>query len=144
MSTIANLSKEDRLSYSKVREMTRVVDVVQGRRPTKCGSRLPELWPGGSFGCGPHAGGGTRFGREPGQKRSRWNARAVAGVCHIDGVGSIGAATAQKLPCDNPVLGAIIDRLGKVLALGRTRRLLWKTLRQALMIRDGMCRSDNH
>jgi hypothetical protein len=40
-----------------------------------------------------------------------------ASVCHIDGVGSIEPTTAQRLACDNPLLGAIIDRHGKVLAL---------------------------
>jgi hypothetical protein len=61
-------------------------------------------------------------------------------VCHIDGVGSIEPATAQRLACDNPMLGALIDEHGKVLALGRTRRLVSKPLRRALMIRDKMCR----
>jgi hypothetical protein len=61
-------------------------------------------------------------------------------VCHIDGVGSVEAATAQRHACDNPVLGAIIDGHGKVLALGRTRRLVSKAQRRALMIRDKMCR----
>jgi Domain of unknown function (DUF222) len=56
-------------------------------------------------------------------------------VCHIDGVGS----TAQRLACDNPVLGAIVDQHGKVLALGRTRRLVSKQQRRALQIRDQMC-----
>jgi Domain of unknown function (DUF222) len=63
----------------------------------------------------------------------------VEAVGHIDGVGSVGAATAQRHACDNPVLGAIIDRHGKVLALGRTRRLVSKAQRRALMIRDQMC-----
>jgi hypothetical protein len=56
-------------------------------------------------------------------------------VCHIDGVGSIEPATAQRLACDNPMLGAVIDEHGEVLALGRTRRLVSKPLRRALMIR---------
>jgi hypothetical protein len=60
-------------------------------------------------------------------------------VCHIEGVGSIEAATAQKLACDSPLLGAIIDKHGKVLALGRTRRLVSKAQRRALIIRDQMC-----
>jgi hypothetical protein len=38
------------------------------------------------------------------------------------------------------VLGAVIDKHGEVLALGRTRRLVSKALRRALMIRDKMCR----
>jgi hypothetical protein len=61
-------------------------------------------------------------------------------VCHIEGVGAVEAATAQKLACDNPLLGAIIDKHGKVLALGRSRRLVSKAQRRALMIRDQMCR----
>ena len=60
-------------------------------------------------------------------------------TCHIDGAGSIEAATAQKLACDNPLLGAVLDKHGKVLALGRTRRLVSKAQRRALLIRDGMC-----
>jgi hypothetical protein len=65
---------------------------------------------------------------------------AQSAVCHIDAVGSIEPATAQRLACDNPTLGALIDEHGKVLALGRTRRLVSKALRRALMIRDKMCR----
>jgi hypothetical protein len=61
-------------------------------------------------------------------------------VCHIAGVGAIETATAQKLACDSPLLGAVVDKHGHVLALGRTRRLVTKAQRRALMIRDGMCR----
>ena len=61
-------------------------------------------------------------------------------VCHIEGVGSIEPATAQKHACDAPLLGAVVDSHGDVLAMGRTRRLVTKTQRRALMIRDGMCR----
>ena len=61
-------------------------------------------------------------------------------VSHIEGVGSVEAATAQKLACDNRLLGALIDKHGKALALGRTRRLVSKAQRRALMIRDTMCR----
>jgi hypothetical protein len=43
------------------------------------------------------------------------------------------------LDCDSAVLGAVIDKRGEVLALGRTRRLVSKALRRALMIRDKMC-----
>ena len=50
-------------------------------------------------------------------------------VCHIAGVGSVEPATAQKLACDNPVLGAVVDKHGRVLALGRTRRLVSEPLR---------------
>ena len=61
-------------------------------------------------------------------------------VCHIENVGSIETATAQKVACDNPVLGAVVDKHGKMLALGRTRRLVSTAQRRALVIRDrGMC-----
>jgi hypothetical protein len=61
-------------------------------------------------------------------------------VCHIAGVGSVEAATAPRHACDSPLLGAVVDKHGKVLALGRTRRLVSKAQRRALMIRDKMCR----
>jgi hypothetical protein len=64
----------------------------------------------------------------------------AAAVCHIAGVGSVEAATAQRLACDNSLLGAVVDKHGKVLALGRTRRLVSKAQRRALLIRDRMCR----
>jgi Domain of unknown function (DUF222) len=60
-------------------------------------------------------------------------------VCHIEGVGSVEAATAQKHACDNPLLGAVVDRYGHVLALGRARRLVSKAQRRGLLIRDRMC-----
>jgi hypothetical protein len=61
-------------------------------------------------------------------------------VCQIENVGSIETATAQRLACDNPVLGAVVDKHGSVLALGRTKRLVSVARRRALMIRDhGMC-----
>jgi hypothetical protein len=52
--------------------------------------------------------------------------RLTEAICHIAGVGSVEAATAQLHACDNPVLGAILDKHGKVLALGRSRRLVSK------------------
>jgi hypothetical protein len=64
----------------------------------------------------------------------------TSAACQIAGVGAIEAATAQKLACDNPLLGAVVDKHGHVLAMGRTRRLITKAQRRALMIRDGMCR----
>ena len=61
-------------------------------------------------------------------------------TCHIDGVGGIEPETARKLSCDADLLGAIIDDSGDVLALGRTRRLVSRSQRRALMIRDhGIC-----
>ena len=50
----------------------------------------------------------------------------AAAVCHIDGLGSVEPATAQRLACDHPVLGALVDQHVEVLALGRTRRLVSK------------------
>ena len=61
-------------------------------------------------------------------------------VCHIAAVGSVEAATAQRLACDNQLLGAVVDKHGQVLALGRTRRLVSKAQRRALLVRDQMCR----
>ena len=64
----------------------------------------------------------------------------TAPTCHIDGLGGIEPETARKLACDTDLLGAIIDAHGDVLALGRTRRLVTRAQRRALMIRDhGMC-----
>lgn len=61
-------------------------------------------------------------------------------ICHIDGLGGIEPETARKLSCDADLLGAIVDACGEVLALGRTRRLVSRAQRRALMIRDhGMC-----
>jgi|SRR5829696_6205230 hypothetical protein len=62
-------------------------------------------------------------------------------VCPIEGMGSVEPATAQRHACDSQLLGAVIDKHGKVLALGRTRRLVSKAQRRALLIRDQMCRS---
>ncbi len=65
---------------------------------------------------------------------------AAAAVCQIAGVGSVEPATAQRHACDGSLLGAVVDKHGKVLALGRTRRLVSKAQRRALLIRDKMCR----
>jgi Domain of unknown function (DUF222)/HNH endonuclease len=67
------------------------------------------------------------------------SAQPTEAVCHIAGVGSVEAATAQRHACDSALLGAIVDKHGKVLALGRTRRLVSKAQRRALLIRDTMC-----
>lgn len=64
----------------------------------------------------------------------------TSAVCQIAGVGAIETTTAQKLACDSPLLGAVVDKHSQVLAMGRTRRLVTKAQRRALMIRDGMCR----
>jgi hypothetical protein len=60
-------------------------------------------------------------------------------VSHSRG-GSVEPATAQRHACDSPRLGAVIDKHGKVLALGRTRRLVSKAQCRALLIGDQMCR----
>ena len=62
-----------------------------------------------------------------------------ANVCHLDGQGPLEPATAQRLACDNPLLPALIAD-GEPLTLGRTRRLVSRAQRRALMIRDRMCR----
>jgi len=66
--------------------------------------------------------------------------RRVDPTCHIDGAGPIEPETARRLACDSNLLGAIVAEHGNVLALGRTRRLVSRALRRALMIRDTMCR----
>jgi uncharacterized protein DUF222/HNH endonuclease len=66
-------------------------------------------------------------------------AQPAEATCHIDGVGPIEPGTAQKHACDSPVLGAVVDKHDNVLALGRSRRLVSKPQRRALMIRDTMC-----
>jgi len=63
-----------------------------------------------------------------------------AGTCHVAGVGRIEPATAARMACEATVLGAILDASGQVLALGRSRRLVSKQQRRALMVRDAMCR----
>ena len=57
-------------------------------------------------------------------------------TCHLQGVGGIEPETARKHACDTDLLGAILDTHRGVLALGRTRRLVTRALRRALMIRD--------
>jgi hypothetical protein len=60
-------------------------------------------------------------------------------VCHIDGLGGIEPATGARLACDGSVLGAVVGAGGEVLNLGRTRRLVSRAQRRALMIRDRIC-----
>ncbi|WP_139209821.1 HNH endonuclease [Microlunatus flavus] len=65
---------------------------------------------------------------------------SVDPTCHVEGVGRVEPETARRLACHSTLLGAVVDRHGQVLALGRTRRLVSKAQRRALMIRDqGMC-----
>ena len=60
-------------------------------------------------------------------------------MCHIDGLGGIEPATAARLACDGTLLGAVVGAGGAVLNLGRTRRLVSRAQRRALMIRDRIC-----
>jgi hypothetical protein len=65
--------------------------------------------------------------------------RAFDPTCHLQGLGRIEPETARRLACDADILAAVVDADGEVLTLGRTRRLVSRALRRALMIRDGMC-----
>lgn len=60
-------------------------------------------------------------------------------VCSVRGRGGIEPATAARLTCTGTLLGAVVDTHGDVLALGRSRRLVSKTQRRALMVRERMC-----
>jgi hypothetical protein len=60
-------------------------------------------------------------------------------TCHVEGVGPAEPETARRLACDAGLLGTVVDAHGDVLALGRTRRLVSRAQRRALMIRDAMC-----
>ncbi|MFC7621139.1 DUF222 domain-containing protein [Microlunatus sp. GCM10028923] len=71
----------------------------------------------------------------PGNQESTLRAQ----VCTVRGAGPIEPQTAQRMICTGSILGAIVDRHGDVLALGRTRRLVSKRQRRALLIRDQLC-----
>ncbi len=60
-------------------------------------------------------------------------------TCQLQGLGGIEPETARRLACDAELIGAVVDINGEVLALGRSRRLVSRAQRRALMIRDGMC-----
>ena len=62
-----------------------------------------------------------------------------AGLCTIRGTGGIEPETARRRLCTGTMLGAVVDAHGDVLALGRTRRLVSKAQRRALMVRDQTC-----
>lgn len=59
-----------------------------------------------------------------------------AETAHIPGVGAVDPETARRLACDAPLVPALLDASGDVLALGRTQRLVTRTQRRALGIRD--------
>ncbi|GAA4284380.1 HNH endonuclease signature motif containing protein [Brevibacterium daeguense] len=65
--------------------------------------------------------------------------RRVDGVARIEGYGPITGATAARLMCESPLVGALIDASADVLALGRSRRLASPKQRRALAIRDVGC-----
>lgn len=60
-------------------------------------------------------------------------------TCQVQGLGGVEPETARKVACDSDVLAALLDDHRDVLALGRTRRLVSRSLRRALMIRDRGC-----
>lgn len=63
-----------------------------------------------------------------------------SGTCYVEGHGPIEAATAQRIACTARLVGAIVDRHGEVLALGRSTRLATRAQRRALRVRDqGIC-----
>lgn len=83
------------------------------------------------------SGPGSGSGNVPAGTSTK--ARTVDPTCHVEGVGPIEPETARRLACDADLLGAVLDANGDVLTLGRTRRLVSRAQRRALMIRDGMC-----
>jgi hypothetical protein len=63
-----------------------------------------------------------------------------SGTCYVEGHGPIEPATAERLLCTAKVQGVLVGRGGKVLSLGRTRRLATRAQRRALKVRDrGVC-----
>jgi hypothetical protein len=57
-------------------------------------------------------------------------------TCHVQGAGGIEPETARKLSCDTDLYAALLDDHRDVLALGRTHRLVSRSQRRALIIRD--------
>jgi len=63
-----------------------------------------------------------------------------SGTCYVEGHGPIEPATAERLLCTAKVQGVLVGRGGKVLSLGRTKRLATRAQRRALKVRDkGIC-----
>jgi len=83
--------------------------------------------------------GDVPAGTSPDARPAEAHGRRTEPTCHVEGVGPVEAETARRLACDADLLGAVVDAHGDVLALGRTRRLVSRAQRRALMIRDGMC-----
>ena len=59
--------------------------------------------------------------------------------CQVQGIGGIAPNTAARLSCDATVVAMIRGRGGRVLAHGRSRRLVSEQQRRVLMVRDGAC-----
>lgn len=69
---------------------------------------------------------------------------AVDPICHIAGVGSIEPETARRLARDADLLGAVVDRNGRVRPLGRTRRLVSRMQRRERQAALGNVTSFRH
>ena len=93
----------------------------------------------GDVPAGDVPAGDVPAGTSPGARPTEAPGRSTEPTCHVEGVGPVEVETARRLACDADLLGAVVDRHGDVLALGRTRRLVSRAQRRALMIRDGMC-----
>ena len=63
-----------------------------------------------------------------------------SGTCYVEGHGPIEPASAERLMCTARVQGVLVARGGKVLNLGRTKRLATRAQRRPLKVRDkGIC-----
>ncbi len=62
-----------------------------------------------------------------------------AETCRVRGGAAIEPSAARRVLCDASILGAIIDDRGEPLAVGREHRLVTRSQRRALMLRDGCC-----
>ncbi|MCU1352819.1 MAG: endonuclease [Acidimicrobiales bacterium] len=60
-------------------------------------------------------------------------------VCEIDGIGPIPGDTARRLACNAQIFDVTIAADGKVLDVGRSRRLATAAQRKALLVRDQRC-----
>ena len=65
-------------------------------------------------------------------------------TCHVEGVGPVEPETARRLACDATLLGAVVDRHGKVLALGRTRRLVSRACSRSRCSRRSCTSTSRH
>lgn len=66
--------------------------------------------------------------------------RLASGTCFVEGHGAVEPATAQRLICTAKVQGVLVGHGGKVLDLGRAKRLASRAQRRALRVRDkGIC-----